>query len=345
MNNKVLSIGIAAYNMERYIRRCLDSLLISNLDDIEIIVSNNGSTDSTKEIVDEYVGKYPNSIKQIIIPINGHYGRAVNNSIAAATGKYFRLLDSDDEYLTDNLEDFVSWLKYRDEDIIFSQYITESKNSSIIRPSSLNNDLIGQTLLVDDLNWSSDTLKFFRAMHSMAVKTELFKRHNYYQTEGIGYSDTQYVFFADLYARNCTFFDKPVYRYYLGVDGQTVSMQAMIKNNSHFYENAICLLKDYVKLPATVSLYRNNLLESSIDVLISYYISATIGITKDNSKYLPFFDNLLQLIRSSRLPNNIEKNMERNAYYALKFKYHLPDIFIFYIRKFKNIFNRFCSHF
>ena len=93
---KSLTILIPVYNTEKYIKRCLDSLLVPEvLDDIEIIVVSDGSKDHSAEIVREYVERYPDTII-LIDKENGGHGSTINAGIAAATGKYFRVLDSDD---------------------------------------------------------------------------------------------------------------------------------------------------------------------------------------------------------------------------------------------------------
>lgn len=91
---KVLSISIAAYNVEKYILKTLDSLVDpAILDKIEVLIEINGATDSTEAIVQPYIDKYPNTFKLIRRNENGGYGATINMSMDAATGKYFKLLD------------------------------------------------------------------------------------------------------------------------------------------------------------------------------------------------------------------------------------------------------------
>ena len=101
-NEKILTISVAAYNVEEYIRQTLDSLtderVIGNL---EIFVVDDGGKDSTLDIAKEYANIYPESV----FPIhkeNGGYGSTVNYSLAHAHGKYFKLLDGDDWFDTEN---------------------------------------------------------------------------------------------------------------------------------------------------------------------------------------------------------------------------------------------------
>ncbi len=100
---KTLSISIAAYNVEEFLKNTLDSLVAPEImDDIEVLIIDDGSKDNTAAIGKEFVDKYPNSFKVISKP-NGGYGSTINAAIDAATGQYFKTLDGDDWYDTENL--------------------------------------------------------------------------------------------------------------------------------------------------------------------------------------------------------------------------------------------------
>ena len=93
---KILSVSIASYNVEKFIRKALDSCCIPEImDRLEVLVVNDGSTDGTLQIAREYEKQYPQTFR-VIDKKNGGYGSTVNASIKAATGRYFRLLDGDD---------------------------------------------------------------------------------------------------------------------------------------------------------------------------------------------------------------------------------------------------------
>ena len=127
MFTKVISIVIPAYNMEKYIARCLDSLLISNLDDVEILVVNDGSQDRTSEIAHTYQDRFPSSIK-IIDKTNGNYGSCINVGLTLASGKYFRILDSDDYFYKEHFAAYVKALKNIDADVVLTHctYVYEN---------------------------------------------------------------------------------------------------------------------------------------------------------------------------------------------------------------------------
>ena len=93
--NKKVSIIVPVYGVERWLARCLDSLVNQTLEDIEIIVVNDGSPDSSQNIIDEYVKKYPR-IVQGHKKENGGLSDARNYGLKFATGEYIAFVDSDD---------------------------------------------------------------------------------------------------------------------------------------------------------------------------------------------------------------------------------------------------------
>ena len=95
MKRKKVSIIVPVWNVEDYIGMCLDSLIKQTLDDIEIIVVNDGSPDNSQKIIDEYVKKYPNIIKSFTKE-NGGQGTARNLGLQKANGEYVSFIDSDD---------------------------------------------------------------------------------------------------------------------------------------------------------------------------------------------------------------------------------------------------------
>lgn len=90
-----LSIIIPVYNVEKYLARCLDSVILPGKDGYEIIIVNDGSTDSSPDIARQYAEKYPELIR-LISTENGGLGHARNEGLAVALGNYVLFVDSDD---------------------------------------------------------------------------------------------------------------------------------------------------------------------------------------------------------------------------------------------------------
>lgn len=95
MTWKKISVIIPAYNVEKYIRRCLDSLVNQTYENMEIIVVNDGSTDRTSEFIHEYAERFPEMVF-VYDRENGGQAEARNFGLAKATGEYIGFVDSDD---------------------------------------------------------------------------------------------------------------------------------------------------------------------------------------------------------------------------------------------------------
>lgn len=91
---KLLTITVPCYNSESYMKNCVESLLKGG-EDVEIIIVNDGSKDSTAQIADEFVKQYPTIVKAVHKE-NGGHGSAVNAGLDHATGLFFKVVDSDD---------------------------------------------------------------------------------------------------------------------------------------------------------------------------------------------------------------------------------------------------------
>ena len=117
MKKYKVSVIVPVYNVEKYIDRCLNSLVNQTLKDIEIIVVNDGSPDDSQQVIDMYVKKYPKKIKSYIKE-NGGQGSARNFGLTVATGEYIGYVDSDDYVELDMYEKLYNKAIKNDLDIV-----------------------------------------------------------------------------------------------------------------------------------------------------------------------------------------------------------------------------------
>ncbi len=120
-----VSILVPCYNVEKYLKQCMDSIVNQTLKDIEIIVINDGSTDSTLDIIKSYAKK-DKRIK-IIDKQNEGYGKSMNRGLDAATGEYIGIVESDDWVDIDMFEKLVKIADKNKVDVVksnFYQYTT-----------------------------------------------------------------------------------------------------------------------------------------------------------------------------------------------------------------------------
>lgn len=228
---KVLTIVIPTYNMEKYIHRCLDSLVISDMDvfnKVEVIVVNDGSKDNSSAIAHGYENKYP-GVFRIIDKVNGNYGSCVNRGIEEANGQYFRILDADDYFAPDALASFVRYIYALDEkpDLLISNFREDFET----RKSHVSNDIGGYkynvTYQFKDIDFGRGTMSI---MHRMTYKLETIKQARLHHLEEISYTDSEYCFYPLSKVETVMFVDILLYCYQHGRDEQTVSKSSMHKN-------------------------------------------------------------------------------------------------------------------
>ena len=239
---KILSISIASYNIEKYIRETLNSLLHPNvLGKMEILIISDGSTDGTAEIGKEYEEKYPESIR-VIEKQNGGWGSTVNEGIRRAAGKYFKLLDGDDQYVTENLPDFINYLETQDADLVMTPYCEFEDSTGRVKRTVSHGEFARNGALADDI--PDD---FLPEMHECCFKTEILKKNNIRITEHCFYTDVEFVLKGLAVSDSFGYLDKPIYLYRVDSDGQSISIKGV---RAHY--------KDYIKTTLIMLEYEKN---------------------------------------------------------------------------------------
>lgn len=284
--NKILTISIAAYNVEKTIGKTLDSLLVGNNDDLnklDIIIVNDGSKDSTSEVVMNYCTKYPDAIR-LVNKQNGGYGSTINTSLEIAKGKYFKLLDGDDQYDTENLTSFLGFLSNTESDIVVSPFIED--NSGERRIIDLHSTIKGFPIAIKDYHETD-----YYCMHEISVKTEVIK-DKIIISENAFYTDCEFTYNCLKYSNTVSKFGKPVYIYNLGVEGQSVSLLGFKK---HYKEQLYVIEKicnDYET--GLGHNRRNEVIENLIKLYINDSFSKCMMIGKETKNSLKEFDKKLQ---------------------------------------------------
>ena len=225
---KILTIVIPTYNMEKYLRRCLDSLIIDDkelLNSLEVLVVNDGSKDSSSAIAHEYQEKFQ-EIFRVIDKENGNYGSCVNRGLKEANGKYIKILDSDDYVIKDNFVCFIQSIENVNVDLIVSNYDVVDNDGHITRKWKYD---LPQYQPECFMNYC-DTLNFKdMQMHAVAYRKELLLKMDYEQTEGISFTDQEWMFYPMCKVSTFYYIPCSVYQYVVGREGQTVADKNMPK--------------------------------------------------------------------------------------------------------------------
>lgn len=331
---KILSISIAAYNVSTVIKKCLDSFIASKyIDIIELIVVDDGSIDETVSVVLKYVKQFPNSIR-LISKINAGHGSTINVSMANAKGKYFKIVDGDDWVNTIEFDSFIEKLINLDVDLVISNY-NEVYSNKVKKVNSINKYEINRIYGFIELN-----PKIYFPMHSLTVKLQTLKLVNEKISEYKFYVDSEFIFFATMYAESIIFFKEYVYQYRLGQNGQSVSPMSVYNHIEDLMDIIYRLLKIYDKRKRSIVLekkqkYLFNLINIFYKQLYSWFL---IMYKFDKYKKLKNFDKKIKKefpLYVNDFDLGVYKFVPLNYYIVLKIARFLKPIQM----KIKNIFN------
>ena len=221
---KLLSIIVPTYNMEKYLHKCLRSLIVSdiNMESLEVLVVNDGSKDASSRIAHEYETKYPQTFK-VIDKKNGNYGSCINRGLKEITGKYVKVLDADDYFVTDVLDKFIDYLQDKDVDMVLNDFVIVDENNTITE--TYNFDLpTKNSFTIKDI--PKEMIRWLWH-HGKTYKTKILYDINYHQTEGISYTDEEWVVIPMVKVECVSYFPYILYNYLLGREGQTYNIETL----------------------------------------------------------------------------------------------------------------------
>lgn len=298
---KLLSIAVPCYNSEDYMRKCIESLLVGG-EDVEILVVNDGSTDSTQIIGAEYEKKYP-SIVKLINKENGGHGSAVNTGIENATGLFFKVVDSDDwvrdsAYLQilSTLRELVGGTKVLD--LLISNFVYEKVGEK-------KKVMSYRSVFPEDEMFTWKDVRHFRKgqyilMHSVIYRTKLLRECGLVLPEHTFYVDNVFVFEPLPFVKNMYYLDVNFYRYFIGREDQSVNELVMIGRIDQQIRVNKLLIDYFVKMKNNSAMNNKK--------LRNYMIGFLDIITTVSS---------IMLIRSDTV-ENLEKKKELWKYIKLK---------------------------
>lgn len=227
--DKLLSVIVPSYNMEKYLPKCLGSLVVDDADmlnRLDVIVVNDGSKDRTSEIAHGFEAKYP-GVFRVIDKANGNYGSCINAALPTAKGRFVKILDADDTYDT----------------AAFGRYLKELANLPTTTDMVVNDwvQVDGRGLVSESTTYPFPVDSMFGigeivnrgcfvSMYAVAYRTALLREIDYKQTEGISYTDTEWTYLPVAFTQNACYVRQPVYHYLVGRTGQSVERAIFVRN-------------------------------------------------------------------------------------------------------------------
>jgi len=279
-----ISVIVPVYNVEKYLPRCLDSLINQTLKDIEIIVINDGSPDNSGDIIEEYKKKDKRII--YIVQENKGLGSTRNKGVSLAKGEYIYFVDSDDFLELDALEKMYNKAKEENSDIVICSYknVYDDKQEDVF---------IDKKLIEDTLSNKNNKIFNFVTAWSKLYKTKFLKELDISFSPRVWYEDLSYATKVLVKAKNINYVNEPLYNYY-------------IRETSIMRSNNILKSLDLIKaFDDIIDFYKNNYLYESfyeeIEFLaIDHFSSAmtrvikTDCINKEKKEVLIEFDKYLR---------------------------------------------------
>ncbi|OCG36722.1 glycosyltransferase [Gilliamella sp. Gris1-4] len=205
-----VSIVVPVYNVEKYLRQCLDSIINQSLTNIEIICVNDGSTDNSLAILQEYADK--DSRVRIIDKLNSGYGHSMNVGIQQCVGEYIGIVESDDFAEPDMFESLYKVAVENDLDIARCHFFTFMQKDSSIK--KIDSYQMKSHVLINPQNDSSPFLQW-PSVWANLYKRSFIQKNNlkFLETPGASYQDTAFSFKVYACATRMMLIDTPLIYY------------------------------------------------------------------------------------------------------------------------------------
>jgi len=313
-----VSIIIPVYNTEKYLKRCLDSVINQTLKDIEIICINDCSTDNSLKILKEYA-KSDNRIKIIDFRENKGVAVARNEAMKIAKGEYIGFLDSDDYIDLDFYEKLYNKAKENNSDLVIGNWYWVGSNN--------NNNIFDIVELV-----KINKFNYNQAFTLGLYKKELLKQYNIKFIEKCSFGEDRIVpLMASYYSKNFSIVEDTFYYYYrANTNSATISKMTTKKTNDFLYSlniifsfiNKINISEENYKVVADAFIDTAYLISYAMDdeVKKDYIIKLCAGFQDlkyyDDLKKLFCIDNIKQIncyitkICNKKIFDNLRKNLK-----------------------------------
>lgn len=255
--SKLLSIIIPVYQVEQYINKCLDSLIIESalMDLMDVLIINDGTTDRSADISREYVSRYPGVFRQIDKP-NGGHGSVWNLGVKDAYGKYVKFLDSDD--WLENLDVMIKKLQKTDADLIVTSCICHCPNQELWK-LEIRDMEFDKVYDADSFNWIGNRSHRNYTFHHCAIyKTVILRQYLPLFLEKQPYDDVILCAAPIMGAKSLVAWNLEVYHYLMDRPGQSISLEVQQRNidaKIKVYQSTIDFIEKHPVTDVTSSKY------------------------------------------------------------------------------------------
>lgn len=294
---KVLSFIIPSYNSERFLDTVIPSFLEPGvLDELDIIIVNDGSVDGTAAAAEKYCRQYPESIRLISQPNKGH-GGALNTGCAAAKGKYLKVIDADDWVETQNLPAFLEALKKTESDVVLTHHYTRNISTGEVKKWKSYPETFGRGYSFEEImaNWKS----FDRSLtfHGITYRTDFYHKNGMQLSEHVFYEDHEFATVPCCYAESVTPLDLFIYDYRIGDLEQSVSDENQLRRISHTAAVLDRLMAEYGKLRLPEASAGRRYFQMKVQGLLLSYITTVMLVEKDRKTGRKMGEQMMEKVR------------------------------------------------
>ena len=309
--NKVLTIVVPSYNVERFLDECIPPYVEPICDDrLEVVIVNDGSHDKTEEIAEGYARKYP-AVIRVINKKNGGHGSTINAGLKHATGKYFKVIDGDDYVNNAELVRFLNFLERSEEDVITNDKVNFIDGR---KPDNNKRMIFGPVGYDEHISMKEINSEWNYTMHRITLKTAVIQNVIPDIDENCFYVDQELIIYTLGYVKTLRACNAIMYYYRLGNANQSVAPANAYKRRGNLRTVINSILKFYKDHEVEYENVRNYM-EQAIAVQINRY--ATICLANQKCERADIED-VLNLENSVKKDNpSIYRRIPSNKYYSL----------------------------
>ena len=223
---KTLTVIVPAYNSGKTLEKCLDSFYDESiLCEVEIIIINDGSTDDTEIVANKFTDMHPSY--RLINKANGGHGSGINVASGYATGKYIKVVDSDDWVV--NFSDYVKALRDINADVVLTSFFTVDPDGKHIREYKMDNIEYGREYNFKDFWKHRKKVQNVCNFHGITYNTKFYTSLNIQLSEKISYEDQEYATLPFAQVKTICPLNLTLYKYRIGDTTQSTSDANMVK--------------------------------------------------------------------------------------------------------------------
>lgn len=300
-DSPVLTVIVPSYNVEKYLRNTVISMLDQrNAEKIEIIIVNDGSRDNTIDIARELEALSTcgeRSIVKVIDKENGGHGSTINVGIRAARGKYVKVVDGDDTVDSEVFADLIDILEKEDSDVVLNNYIEDYAHDNIAVVKKI------YTLLKPGIRYHFGDVCYPNygfttwgpILSCSSYKTSMLRQADFYLSEKMFYVDMELNINIAIACDTITYYDLDIYRYLLGRSGQSVSSESYKRNYKHHENVCMSMIKTYYENEKRLSESKKNYIVNNLILpMLSTQYEICINYRKDAKSFEGYDQRLKQ---------------------------------------------------